>query len=245
MTRPFPARRASWVVVSVLLGASCPACVHRAIGPSPAERLRRDVERAAQAPVATTAASKGSPGSLWEPAGGTSLVSDTRAYRPGDLVTVAVVERTTGSQEAKTDLSKDATLDLKTPSLFGIEKKLVANFPNFNPESALSTGTQKAFKGDGATSRQTSVVASVTARVVGVYPNGDLALVGQKEIEVNHERQVLTVVGIARPIDLGADNEVSSDRLGELSVHLGGRGDVDAQQREGWLSRLVQRVWPF
>jgi len=36
--------------------------------------------------------------------------------------------------------------------------------------------------------------------VIGVYPNGDLAIIGNKDVDVNHERQVLTIAGI---VDLG------------------------------------------
>ena len=117
--------------------------------------------------------------------------------------------------------------------------------PNLNMADIVETATQKAFKGDGATTRQTSVIGSVTARVIGVYPNGDLAIIGNKDVDVNHERQVLTIAGIVRPDDLTSDNTVTTDRLAELYVHLGGRGDINDQQREGWLSRLIQKVWPF
>src|SRR5207249_2445433 len=114
-------------------------------------------------------------GSIWTPIATTILAGDTRAARPGDLVTVKVVESTKGSQQAKTDLSKDGKVTLAAPVLGGFEKRLAKRFTNFNPEKIMDTSTEKTFKGDGATSRETSVVAFVTARVLGVYPNGDLA----------------------------------------------------------------------
>src|SRR5207247_3116403 len=107
-------------------------------------------------------------------------------------------------------------LALAAPVLGGYEKRLVNRFTNFNPDKIVDTTTQKTFKGDGATTRETTVVAFVTARVLGVYPNGDLAILGHKDVEVNHERQVLTIVGIVRAEDLDSSNPVSSDRIAEL-----------------------------
>lgn len=235
-----PARLGLLAVACVVLAS----CVRPIRTTAPEDRLRRDLDRV-NAAAAASLQSTPFGGSLFGAEASASLVSDTRAYRTGDLVTVAIVERTRGSQNATTDLNRDASLGLQVPAFFGLEKKLVRNHPDVDPDNLVEAGSQKAFKGDGATTRETTLVASVTARVIGVYPNGDLALVGQKEVDINHERQVVTIAGIARRVDVTSSNSVSSDRLAELSVHLGGRGDVDAQQREGWLARVIQRVWPF
>lgn len=227
---------------SVLLLA--PGCALRPIVRSPEARLRDDVE-ARRLHELRPASPIVQEGSLWTEVATTALAGDTRAARAGDLLTVNIVESTKGSQEAKTDLNKDGKVSLSAPVLGGYEKRLQNRFTNFNPAQILDTSTQNAFKGDGATSRETSVVATVTARVLGVYPNGDLAILGHKDVEVNHERQILTIVGIVRAEDLGTANTVSSDRIAELGVHLGGRGDINDQQREGWLARLILKVWPF
>ncbi len=228
----------------VLLAAGALSCAARGPARAPANRLLDDLERA-QKIAAQAGSGQQSRGSLWTDASALSLVGDVRASRAGDLVTIRIVEDTKGSQQAKTDLNKDAQLSLSAPTLGGYEQRLVEKWPYFNPAQILETNTQKAFKGDGATTRETSVEALVTARVIGVYPSGDLAVVGHKDVTVNHERQVLTIVGIVRATDLSSDNSVSSTRLAELTMHLGGKGDVDDAQREGWLSRMIQKVWPF
>lgn len=224
--------------------ACLPACALRHPAKPAVERLQEDLERSHRDAL-ITATPVSATGSLWIDPEGTSIFSDTRAARSGDLLTVNLVENTHGSQQAGTDLSRDGNLSFKTPALLGWEKRLVAKHPNFNPDQVLETSTQSNYKGDGSTSRTTEVVGAVSARVIGVYPNGNLAVVGHKDVEVNHERQVLTLVGIVRPDDLGPDNSIDSDRLAELYVHLGGRGDIDDQQRQGWLTRLINKVWPF
>jgi flagellar L-ring protein precursor FlgH len=237
-------RRIPALVALGLAMIASPACLIQNTVKTHEEQLTDDLVRAHEldgrqtSPVSTK-------GSLWNQTAQLGLAADTKACKAGDLVTVKVVEETKGSQQATTDLNKDGKLQLAAPTLAGWEKTLMEKNPNLDMSNIINTTTQKAFKGDGATTRQTSVIGSVTARVIGVYPNGDLAVVGNKDVDVNHERQVLTIAGIVRPEDLASDNTVTTDRLAELYVHLGGRGDINDQQREGWLSRLIQKVWPF
>ena len=237
-------RRIPTLVALGLAAIASPACMIQNSVKTHEERLADDLAMAHEldgrqpTPVSTK-------GSLWNQTSQLGLAADTKACRAGDLVTVKVVEDTKGTQQATTDLNKNGALSLKAPILGGLEKSIMEKNPNLNMADIVETATQKAFKGDGATTRQTSVIGSVTARVIGVYPNGDLAIIGNKDVDVNHERQVLTIAGIVRPDDLTSDNTVTTDRLAELYVHLGGRGDINDQQREGWLSRLIQKVWPF
>jgi flagellar L-ring protein precursor FlgH len=46
-----------------------------------------------------------------------------------------------------------------------------------------------------------------------VYPNGNMRIQGSQTTLINNENTVLTVEGIIRPVDLAADNIISSDRL--------------------------------
>ena len=67
-----------------------------------------------------------------------------------------------------------------------------------------------------------------------------------KDLQVNSERQTITVRGIVRPADIGAGNTVRSDRLGQLEVHVNGKGVVgDAIKRPFFLYRLLLGLLPF
>ena len=192
-------------------------------------------------------AAERTPGSLWKEGGlGELLMADTRAGRVGDLVTVRIVESTRGSNEADAELSKDATNDWGVPEFFGVDDNLNGSVNSgFSLTDMFETSTEKEFSGGGSTTRSSSVLTTVTARVFQVFPNGNLALLGRKEITVNHERQVLWLVGLARPEDIDAANSLPSTRIAELSLMLTGDGDINDVLREGWLTRWLTRVWPF
>jgi flagellar L-ring protein precursor FlgH len=90
------------------------------------------------------------------------------------------------------------------------------------------------------------VSTTLAARVTHVLPNGLLVVEGAKEIQVNSERQLITVRGVVRPADLSPGNVVRSDRLAQLEVHINGKGVVgDAIRRPFFLYRLLLGLLPF
>ena len=100
--------------------------------------------------------------------------------------------------------------------------------------------------GQGTTSRDVVISTTLTARVSAVLPNGGMLLEATKEVEINSERQTITVRGVVRPADLLADNTVLSDRLAELEVRVNGKGVVgDAIKRPFILYRLLLGLLPF
>jgi len=67
-----------------------------------------------------------------------------------------------------------------------------------------------------------------------------------KDVEINTERQTITVRGVVRPTDLLSDNTVRSDRLAQLEVRVNGKGVVgDAIKRPNILYRLLLGLLPF
>ncbi len=212
-------------------------------GPTLADDLRdleRDVDVLPPFPVPA-----GSTGSLWTDAGpGAALVRDTRAFRTNDLVTISIQESSLGSNQASTDLDRSSEADFGASTAFGLEKAATAA-GSFALNKVLSTTSESSFSGDGSTSRGNTMRAFITARVMRVLPNGDLVIGGQKTVMINRERQILTLVGTVRPVDVDARNRVPSSSVGDLTVRLWGRGEVDATVRQGWFMRILNRIWPF
>jgi flagellar L-ring protein precursor FlgH len=184
-------------------------------------------------------------GSLWTDAGpGAALVRDTRAYRVNDLLRIRVQESSLGANESSTALDRSSQASFGAPVAFGLEDPNAAP-GEFNLASVLSVDSESKFSGDGATSRSSRVVGYITARVMRVLPNGDLIIAGQKNVMVNRDRQILTLVGSVRPVDVSAANEISSAGVGDLTVRLWGQGEVDDTVRQGWFMRIMNRIWPF
>jgi flagellar L-ring protein precursor FlgH len=187
-------------------------------------------------------------GSLWEDNGAlSSLFKDYKASKVGDVVTVILDEYTTANNKADTNTSRDSSVKAG----FGAEFSNIGNLqPNYS--GAVSGSFKPSFTGSGSTNRESRLknLDGVTARVVKVLPDGNLVIAGSREITVNNETQCLTLAGLIQPRDIRYNMatqgyEVKSSRISDAKFVYSGEGIVSQRQNPGWLSNLMNVVWPF
>lgn len=202
---------------------------------TPLDRYVAEAEaRSAQATGAT-------PGSAW--VAGSRLADaarDVRASQVDDVLTVVVAEQASAVATGATKSARASSTVNTISALGGIKHAAgpLANLAN------LSGNTQ--LDGSGTTSRTTTLSTTLTARITHVLPNGGLVVEASKDIQVNSERQTITVRGVVRPADIDPTNSVQSTRLAQLEVHINGKGVVgDAIKRPFILYRLLLGLLPF
>ena len=186
-----------------------------------------------------------SEGSLWADGGSTKLFVDLRAREVGDLVTVQISETQSGKLDANTKTSRDSSMEAGITDLLGYMQRLDEKKRSLNRKSLFNANFKPSFDGKGSSDRSGSVVASITARVLQVLPNGNLYISGKREVRVNDETQFITVAGIIRPEDIGQDNVIQSTYIADARVEYTGKGVIADKQRPGWLMRILDHVWPF
>ena len=169
-----------------------------------------------------------------------SLMTDPRARHVNDLITVRVVESITASGTADSSVSKTGSTSIGLPSLFGLEKKLPSAI---DPTSLASGKSDNQFKGTGSTTRTGLLTAVMTARVAEVLPNGDLVVEGVREIDINGDRQIVVLSGVARVADVLPDNSVASTSLGQLQIRYFGQGLMKDSLSPGWLIRILNKIF--
>lgn len=180
-------------------------------------------------------------GSVWSPSSRlTDLARDNRATQVDDVVTIYVVERASAVSKGATTSSRQSSVSASVDALGGLTK---AAGPLANLAGAQS---QTQLKGEAETSRETVLTTTLATRVTHVLPNGNLVVEGTKDLQVNSERQLVTVRGVVRSSDLNSENTVSSDRVAQLEVRINGKGVVgDAVRRPFFLYRLLAGILPF
>ncbi|HZS50395.1 MAG TPA: flagellar basal body L-ring protein FlgH [Bryobacterales bacterium] len=178
-------------------------------------------------------------GSLYAPHGPLAeLVGDARARQVDDMVTIVVSETASASNSGTTSSSRKTSASAGVPAIYGHVSNQLSNLASASSASSLA--------GTGTTSRQSAISTRLSARVTHVLPNGYLVVEGSKEITVNSDRQLITVRGIVRPIDLARDNSVTSDRVADIQILVDGKGVVnDAIRRPNFLYRLLLGLLPF
>ncbi|HDH06245.1 MAG TPA: flagellar basal body L-ring protein FlgH [Nitrospirae bacterium] len=190
--------------------------------------------------------------SLWSDSA--NLFEDRKAQRLNDLVTINIDESFSGSGKADTDTSRESSIDYELANFLGMNndfnlqnafgvKDLYKGANVFDP--AVKSTLKSAFKGKGDTNREGTLVATITAKVVEVMPNGNLVLEARKELTINSEKQILVLTGMARPDDISSDNTILSSKIADAQVYYVGDGVIQEKQTPGWMARALDYVWPF
>jgi flagellar L-ring protein precursor FlgH len=68
---------------------------------------------------------------------------------------------------------------------------------------------------------------------------------GNREVRVNNENQIITLTGMVRPRDISSDNMILSTYIADARISYSGSGIVNDRQKPGWLSRILDVIWPF
>jgi flagellar L-ring protein FlgH len=183
-------------------------------------------------------------GSIYSEAKG-GFFQDTRALRVGDVVMVRINEHADARGGASTDLSQRSDRESGVKEFFGLVEQLKAQPGSVDPSTLWKLVSAYDFSGSGKTSRAGSLDGRLGVRVKKELPNGDLFVEGIKIVMINHEEYHLYVSGVIRPADILEDNSVESSLVADARVEFTGRGDIEEQTRQGWLSWILNKINPF
>jgi flagellar L-ring protein precursor FlgH len=162
---------------------------------------------------------------------GQSLVTNMKAHRVGDLITIIITENATATASSKTKAdNKSETkggpglgfLDFVKPWDMTVENK---------------------YKGDGNTTRNGSLEAEITARIVEVLHNGDYRLEGTRMVNINGEKQMIEITGTCRARDITPDNTIMSTYISDAQIAYNGSGLVNDTSQPGVVTRVLN--WLF
>jgi len=234
--------RIALILALAALAAGCAPATHKAAPTA-----------VVTAPQAEPMPEEQNPGSLFNPASADYLLADNRARRVGDVVMVNIVEEASSKLKADTTADRESSINLGVSSMFGKnDTRLLPLGPSFGlkghvepDQSMVKAGATTAFEGTGETKRESTVTATVAARVVKIMPNGLMQIEGSREVKVNEETQVLVVRGLIRSKDISPDNTIQSSYVADAHIEYYGRGVLADKQRPGWLTRLLENIWPF
>ena len=248
-------RRIRLVSVLCLVGALLTGCVETSLREG---RVPMNYDSIESAPLAEP-----TEGSIWRGStqSGSFLFFDEKASRVGDLVTVVIIEQTRAEGDARTETAGDRQIDVSLSSQVGFQKLITSPVRGLlrilgfdNPGTTVAEGTpvnfvngamRNDFTGEGTTSRSGRFTGVITCRVIGVLSNGILHIRGRRSVVVNHEAQYISLEGLVRREDLTIENQVLSNSVAEMRLAYDGLGVLDDKQRPGWMTRLIDWVYPF
>ena len=171
------------------------------------------------------AAQSSAPGSMIQPDSYRALTADRRAHRPGDTLTVLVLETAQASASANTDGSHDFQVDAQAHTPRG-------NYP-------YGLGLSGSDQGQGETSRSGALQAQLAVRVIELEPGGLLRVRGEQTVTINGEQQHIALTGLVREEDILPSNVIPSNRISDAQIEFNGRGDVSEAQRHSVVYRVL------
>lgn len=233
--------------ISILTGAlalSVSACASGGDQPAqqaaPIEQPDFWAERAA-----TPQEEKEPSASLWTTAPN-ALLGMRRAKDVGDLLTVVVDMN--DQANVQTSLSRNRTTNeqFTLGALFGLPEWANGVLPG---GASLSPGVDydrtAALTGNGAVNRAEQVTFRLSARVVGVEPNGNLIIAGYQQTQVSNEVRFLTVSGVIRAQDITRTNTVSYEKIADANLSYLSQGETMAGMKRGLVPKVLETVLPF
>lgn len=180
-------------------------------------------------------------GSIYQSGYDMRLFEDHAARRVGDVLTVALTERTNAIKRADLGTSKDTSISVEAPYLLGVSPGTV-----LGQDVKTEVATSQSFQGSGDAQQSNQLTGSISVTVVEVLPNGNLKVRGEKRVALNDGSEYVRLSGIVRPIDIDVANIVPSSKVADATIMYTGDGAVADSNKMGWIARFFNSpLFPF
>lgn len=231
MNGPVPSRVARLVaLVAVALVAACadlraPQVQVVQMPPAPV------IPPVAKAPPASA-------GAIFQGEAYRPLFENVRARAVGDLLTVQIQENTTARQSSQTSVNREGKIDASIAALPFVTTPAL-------PRARVGASSSNDSSSKGESGSNNVFTGTITAMVAEVLPNGNLVIVGEKQVGVNQTVDSLRFSGIVDPRFIRPGNTIVSTQIADVRVQFRGKGDIDRAQTVGWLQRFFLSYSPL
>jgi flagellar L-ring protein precursor FlgH len=164
-----------------------------------------------------------------------SLFTDIKAHRVGDILTVLIYENSQASNQVETKSEKKSSA--KTEGGPGVGPL------DFIPLFGAEMSSDYDHDGKGENLRRGSLRAKMSVTVVAVKSNSDLVVQGSRVVGLSNDKETLTLTGVVRSRDITSENTIDSYLIADAEIHYSGKGNASTAARPGFISRLIS--WLF
>ena len=163
-----------------------------------------------------------------------SLYADRKARNVGDVVTILVKEIASATRQSQSQRADNNAVDASG----SIEGNLLQFLPVFGLGSQLKTDSQS----KEGTSQKDLLTGRISAVITEVNSNGTLKISGSKVININGERNLMTIRGVIRSRDILADNTIPSYQVANSRIYYSKAGIAGRLAKRGSFQRLANVV---
>jgi flagellar L-ring protein precursor FlgH len=192
--------------------------------------------------------------SLWQ-TGSRAFFKDQRAAKIGDVLTVEVKLDRKQSIQMSPDIEPQSSLSTTVTAVLGhhlpIQKRIAKALPGKEPSSPTAltdwanTSSSPVHKANAKYDVQDKMSFKMAAVVIEILPNGNMVIQGREEIRLVNELREVEIKGIIRREDVTSNNTITSEKIANLRIGYGGRGDLTDAQSAPWGQQYMQKILPF
>ena len=163
-----------------------------------------------------------------------SLYADQKARDVGDMVTILVVEQANAARSSTNQNNQDNTVDASGT----IQGNLLQFLPVFGLQSNLRSSANMR---EGSSQRDL-LSGRISAVITEITEGGQFKVSGSKVININGERNLMTIKGTIRPRDIGTDNTIFSYNVADSRIYYSKAGIGGKLVKRGSFSRLANLI---
>jgi flagellar L-ring protein precursor FlgH len=173
-----------------------------------------------------------------------------KARAIGDLVTIIISESSSSSKAEGLSTAKTANFGGSNSGFPGQledegQVKLFKLFNDYATLRGLTINSNSTFDGNGSASTSENLSATITARVVDVFPNGNVVVKGERRVKMKDEEVHVIMTGIIRVRDITKANTITSAMMSDAHIYYETSGSVTDGTQPGLLWKIFQFINPF
>lgn len=168
-----------------------------------------------------------------------SWTSDRRTFAVGDIIKIVIDENV--SAEANKDNSSSASR--RRQMGVGISPPSIGTTAMGDINGSVETSDGGESHNKGKASNGTSYDGDLPVRVIAITPDGLLQIKGSKTIDVDKNKQVITLTGFIRPMDVNSRDMAWSTAIADAQLSYSNKGGL-GKPKNGILSKIFGIFWP-
>ncbi|HUW27490.1 MAG TPA: flagellar basal body L-ring protein FlgH [Sulfuriferula sp.] len=166
------------------------------------------------------------------------LFEDRRARLVGDVLTIAINEKTNAGKQAASSGSKSGSVAASIPTVLGLPLKMLQG-------TSVSAQSANKYADSGAENSSNIFTGTITVTVAEVLPNGNLVVTGEKQVSLDTGVEYIRFSGVVSPDTIASGNVVSSTQVADARVEYRTNSRIDAAQVMTSLTRFFLSVLPL
>ncbi len=211
-------------------------------------------------PDATKLAERSS-NSLWQ-TGSRAFFKDQRACKVGDVLTLEVNIDRKQNMQMSPDIEQTNSMATTVTEVMGqalpIQRRIARLLPGKQNNDAMNLSTSGVKPGTWASTSsnpihkatatydvQDKMQFNMAAIIIQILPNGNMVVQGREEVRLVNELREIEIKGIVRREDISSNNTVASQKIAQLRISYGGRGDLSDAQSAPWGQQYLNKLLPF